>query len=488
VGAEPVRFANPLLPLTRSEIALPMLVRGELVGVLDIQSEQPAAFTEEDIQALQVMADQLATAWQNARLYAQAQAQAEELATLHRLALEFSRSLNLTEILEAVCRAYVEVLGADHSGAALWEKGRDVGTVVAEYPAQGFIGVQIPIDNAFTRQAMETGQPQWALDVLRDERLEATGPLLAGLGIRSIAIVPLVARGQVIATVGLDYVRAHHAFTPEELRLAQTIAQQAAVALENALLYEEAQRQARRIQTAAEIARIVVSVLDVEELLQQAVDLIRQRFDYYYVGAFLVDPSGEWAVLRAGTGEAGRRMVAQGHRLRVGGESMIGQACARRQPVIAQDVSEAEARYVNPLLPDTRAEMALPLIVGDRVLGALTIQADRPYAFTEEDLVVLSTVSGAVAVALNNAMLYADLRLRSEIEAAVNEFTSQVLGRSTVVGRATTGLEALAHRIRRIPLVLWIGSSTTSIQQEGYHEPSHGEPGGDGSAERRPRV
>jgi GAF domain-containing protein len=250
-----------------------------------------------------------------------------------------------------VCRAYVEVLGADHSGAALWEKGRDVGTVVAEYPAQGFIGVQIPIDNAFTRQVMETGEPQWAFDVRQDERLEATGPLLVGLGIRSIAVVPLVARGQVIATVGLDYMRAHHAFTPEELRLAQTIAQQAAVALENALLYEEAQRQARRIQTAAEIARIVVSVLDVEELLQQAVDLIRQRFDYYYVGAFLVDPSGEWAVLRAGTGEAGRRMVAQGHRLRVGGESMIGQACARRQPVIAQDVSEAEARYVNPSAP-----------------------------------------------------------------------------------------------------------------------------------------
>jgi GAF domain-containing protein/DNA-binding response OmpR family regulator/HAMP domain-containing protein len=414
VGAEPVRFANPLLPLTRSEIALPMLVRGELVGVLDIQSEQPAAFTEEDIQALQVMADQLATAWQNARLYAQAQAQAEELATLHRLALEFSRSLNLTEILEAVCRAYVEVLGADHSGAALWEKGRDVGTVVAEYPAQGFIGVQIQIDNAFTRQAMETGQPQWALDVLRDERLEATGPLLAGLGIRSIAIVPLVARGQVIATVGLDYVRAHHAFTPEELRLAQTIAQQAAVALENALLYEEAQRQARRIQTAAEIARIVVSVLDVEELLQQAVDLIRQRFDYYYVGAFLVDPSGEWAVLRAGTGEAGRRMVAQGHRLRVGGESMIGQACARRQPVIAQDVSEAEARYVNPLLPDTRAEMALPLIVGDRVLGALTIQADRPHAFSPQDLAVLGIVADSLAVALQNAMLYEEQKRTAE--------------------------------------------------------------------------
>ncbi|GBD08293.1 Autoinducer 2 sensor kinase/phosphatase LuxQ [Candidatus Thermoflexus japonica] len=414
VGLEPVRFANPLLPLTRSEIALPMIVRGELVGVLDIQSEQPAAFTEEDIRALQVMADQLATAWQNARLYAQAQDQARELATLHRLAVEFSRSLNLVEILEAVCRAFVEVLGADHSGAALWEKGRGYGVVVAEYPHQGFLGVRIQIDNAFTRQAMETGQPQWAWDVLQDERLEATGPLLAGLGIRSIAVVPLVARGEVIATVGLDYLQTHHRFTAEELRLVQTIAQQAAVALENALLYEQAQRQARRIQTAAEISRIIVSVLDVEALLQQAVDLVRERFDYYYVGAFVLDPSGEWAVLRAGTGEAGRQMVTRGHRLRVGGESMIGQACARKQPVIAQDVSEAEARYINPLLPNTRAEMALPLVVGDQVLGALTIQADRPQAFSPEDLTVLGIVADNLAVALQNAMLYEEQKRTAE--------------------------------------------------------------------------
>ena len=406
VGADPVRFANPLLPHTRSEIALPMIVRGELVGVLDIQSEQAAAFTEEDIQALQVMADQLATAWQNARLYAQAQARAQELDLLHRLALTFARSLRLTEILEAVCRAYVEALGADHSGAASWEKEKGYGVVVAEYPTLGFLGIRIQVDNAFARQALETGEPQWAWDVLQDGRLEATGPLLADLGIRSIAIVPLVARGEVIASVGLDYMRDHHAFTPEELRLAHTIAQQAAIALENAMLYEQAERQARRIQTAAEISRTIASVLEVETLLQRAVDLVRERFDYYYVGAFLMDPSGEWAVLRAGTGEAGRRMVAQGHRLRVGGESMVGQACARRQPVIAQDVREAEARYVNPLLPDTRAEMALPLIVGDRLLGALTIQANRPHAFTPEDLAVLGIVADHLAVALQNAMLY----------------------------------------------------------------------------------
>ncbi len=469
VGAEPVRFANPLLPLTRSEIALPMIVRGELVGILDIQSEQPAAFTEEDIRALQVMADQLATAWQNARLYAQAQSQAHELAILHRLAVEFSRSLNVTEILEALCRAYVEVLGADHGGAALWAKGQEYGVVVAEYPPQGFIGVQIQIDNAFTRQVMETGEPQWAWDVLQDERLEATGPLLASLGIRSLAVVPLVARGEVIATVGLDYLREPHRFTPEELRLAQTIAQQAAVAIENALLYEQTQRQARRIQTAAEISRIIVSVLDVEKLLQQAVDLVRERFDYYYVGAFMLDRSGEWAVLRAGTGEAGRQMVARGHRLRVGGESMIGQACARRQPVIAQDVSEAEARYVNPLLPATRAEMALPLVVGDRVLGALTIQADRPHAFSPEDLTVLGIVADNLAVALQNAMAYQELERRTHEEEAIDQLTARLLQSGTVRGRLLAGLEMIARLTGVTPMAVWIGPSASSQSDD---EPS----------------
>ncbi|MCS7350687.1 MAG: GAF domain-containing protein, partial [Anaerolineae bacterium] len=290
-----------------------------------------------------------------------------------------------------------------------------------------------------------------------DERMEATGPLLASLGIRSIAVVPLMARGEVIATVGLDYIQTHHRFRPEELRLAQTIAQQAAVALENALLYEQAQRQARRLQTAAGISRIIVSVLDVEALLQQAVDLVRERFDYYYVGAFVLDPSGEWAVLRAGTGEAGRQMVARGHRLRVGGESMIGQACARKRPVIAQDVSEAEARYINPLLPDTRAEMALPLIVGDQVLGALTIQADRPHAFSPEDLTVLGTVADSLAVALQNAVTLEELRRHAREEEALNEFVARLLQSNTVQGRLQAGLEMIARLTGITPLTVWIG-------------------------------
>ncbi|MCS7251226.1 MAG: GAF domain-containing protein [Anaerolineae bacterium] len=464
VGLDPVRFANPLLPLTRSEMALPMIVRGDLVGVLDIQSEQPAAFSEEDVRALQVMADHLATAWQNARLYAQAQDQARELATLHRLAIEFSRSLNLVEILESVCRAFVEVLEVDHSGAALWEKGQDYGVTVAEYPPKGFLGARIHADNPFARQVIETGNPQWATDVLEDQRLGALGSSLASLGVRSVALVPLVARGEVIATVSLEYMQTPHLFKLEELRLAQTIAQQAAIALENALLYAQAQQQARRIQTAAEISRIIVSVLDSGMLLQQAVDLVRDRFNYYYVGAYVLDPSGRWAILRAGTGEAGRQMVTQIHRYEVGGDSLIGQACARKQPVIVQDLSKLEAYSTNPLLPHTRAEMALPLIVGDHVLGALTIQADRPNAFSPEDLTVLSIVADGLAVALQNAMTLEELRQQAREEEALNEFVAQLLQSNTVQGRLQAGLEMIARLTGITPLTVWIGQRPDRTQ------------------------
>ncbi len=112
-------------------------------------------------------------------------------------------------------------------------------------------------------------------------------------------------------------------------------------------------------------------------------------------------------MLEAGTGEAGRQMKEAGHRLEVGGMSMVGAACARREARIALDVGDEAVRFDNPLLPDTRSEMALPLIAGDRVLGALDVQSTEPAAFSQEDIAVLQLVADQVAVAIANARLFA---------------------------------------------------------------------------------
>jgi GAF domain-containing protein/HAMP domain-containing protein len=172
----------------------------------------------------------------------------------------------------------------------------------------------------------------------------------------------------------------------------------------------------RNLQTAAEVARAATSVLDPDELLRQTVDFVRERFDLYYVGLFLLDEERRFAVLRAGTGEAGQSMLAQGHRLEVGGGSMIGQCIARAEARIALDVGAEAVRFDNPLLPETRSEMALPLRSRGQVLGAMTVQSVEEAAFDEADVAVMQTMADQVAVALDNARLFTESQAALEAE------------------------------------------------------------------------
>jgi GAF domain-containing protein len=129
----------------------------------------------------------------------------------------------------------------------------------------------------------------------------------------------------------------------------------------------------------------------------------------------LPDEANQFAVLQAGTGEAGQQMVAQGHKLEIGGDSMIGKCVASGQAGIALDVGQEAQRFDNPLLPNTRSEMALPLRSRGRAVGAMTVQSSQAAAFSETDIAVMQTMANQVAVAIDNAQLFA------ETEAALNE-------------------------------------------------------------------
>ncbi|MBN1876220.1 MAG: GAF domain-containing protein [Anaerolineae bacterium] len=179
------------------------------------------------------------------------------------------------------------------------------------------------------------------------------------------------------------------------------------------------QRVAERTQgllTAAEVSSATTAVFDIEELLPQVVELVRERFHLYYVGLFLTDEEGEYAVLRAGSGEAGRVMLARNHRLRIGGGSMIGRCVATGQADIQLDVGEAAVRFNNPDLPDTRSELALPLRSRGQVIGALTVQSEQEAFFSQEDISVMQTVADQVANAVRNARLFRQVQDNLEAE------------------------------------------------------------------------
>lgn len=182
-------------------------------------------------------------------------------------------------------------------------------------------------------------------------------------------------------------------------------------------------RRNLQLQTAARVSRSVTRILDPQQLMHRTVELIRDSFDFYYVGVFLADGRGEYAVLQAGTGEEGLRMLREGYRLPLTGASMVSWAIAHGAARIAWDVGQDEVHFSNPYLPATRSEMALPLISRGRCIGALTIQGTVMDAFTEEDLPVLQTIADHLSGAIENARLFEaaqnEIAARAEMEGAL---------------------------------------------------------------------
>jgi GAF domain-containing protein/HAMP domain-containing protein len=203
------------------------------------------------------------------------------------------------------------------------------------------------------------------------------------------------------------------------------------------------------LQASAQVGHAAASILDADQLIGQVVELIRERFDLYYVGLFLLDEAGEWAVLRAGTGEAGQAMLARGHRIHVGEapSGMIGWAAAHGEARIALDVGQDAARLATAELPNTRSEAALPLRSRGRVVGALTVQSDQPAAFDQDTLTVLQTMADQVAVALDNARLFAESQgALEQAGRAYGEMSREAWG-EMVRARPDLGFRSTEHGI-----------------------------------------
>jgi GAF domain-containing protein len=173
-------------------------------------------------------------------------------------------------------------------------------------------------------------------------------------------------------------------------------------------LESEVKERTAQLRATVQVANAISAILSTDELIERVVNLIANEFDYYYVALFMIDSTGKWAELRAATGEAGRVLQANKHRLELNTKSMVGRSIALREPTVAMDTTDAPFRFENPLLPYTRSEIALPLIVGDRVLGALDAQSTREGEFGPDDIEALRTMANQVAVALENARLYQD--------------------------------------------------------------------------------
>lgn len=216
----------------------------------------------------------------------------------------------------------------------------------------------------------------------------------------------------------------------------------------------------RAIAASAEVSRRLSTVLDRQKLVRDVVEQVQDAFGYYYVQIYFWDEAREHLVMAGGTGEPGQTLLARGHKL-LAGRGLVGRAAETNTTVLVPHTAENPAWLPNPLLPDTRAEVAVPIALGDRVLGVLDIQHNVVNGLDNEDVEVLQSLANQVAVATQNARTFAQTQRQADVEALVNTIGQKIQSATTVesalqvaareVGRALGGTKAVV-RLKTSPL------------------------------------
>lgn len=297
----------------------------------------------------------------------------------------------------------------------------------------------------------------FALFAVKPSQGEACDVLQSQISSALQGVLLLKARTEADAALEKAYAEVEEQVKERTAELEREISEREQVEAERERLLKTLERRSVHLQMATEVSHAASSILDMDELVQQVVDLVCERLDLYYVGLFLVDQTGEWvrdgaddaepgnwAVLRSGTGEAGRQMLEQGYKLEIDDSSAVGWCIANRQAKRLMD-HDADSGLDNPLLPETRSELALPLISRGQATGAITIQSSEETTFSEEDIAVLQTMADQLANAIENARLYEraqrDLAERKRIEKALKHRLEQLAALSQASQAVTASLE-----------------------------------------------
>jgi PAS domain S-box-containing protein len=337
---------------------------------------------------------------------------AEQLTVLNRVMTVANTSLDLQFILQTATDEFRALMRAFSAGVLMLDNRGENLTLTTESYADpnvpSLVGRSMPIaTNPATDKSIKSGNTVLVSDAQTDPILAPIHAVMKQRNIQSVLVTPLFSRDKIIGVFSVDTNDPDRRFDTDDITLIETLAKQLASAIESVQLFEETTRRAANLSTVAAVSTTASTVLDPDELLQAIVDLTKERFGLYHTHIYLGNESLGTLLLAAGAGETGRQMVASGHSIPLDAErSLVARAARQHQSVIINDVKNEPGFLPNVLLPETRAEMAMPMIVGDNFLGVFDIQSSNANGFSEEDASIYSTLTAQVAVALQNARLY----------------------------------------------------------------------------------
>ena len=493
---------NPLLPETRAEMAVPLIVADKVVGVLDMQSSEPGALNEEVLPAFEALAGQMAVAVQNAYLVAETEAARAEVEKQARRLVREGWSEHLDAIHKPEHVGYMfaqnrvspladvdepELLENGNAiSAPISVTGESLGSLVVEIDDEsrreqtnelvGVVARQVAqqIENLrllesaerYRFEAEKAARLQtvegWQ-EYMRSRNTDQIGYLYDTNEVRlytngheeiNALTLPVKAREE---NVGKLLVRGLTSQDVEELELANVVAERLGAHIESLRLLEETKRgqveldkRAQQLASVAAISTASSQELDVNKLLSTVVNLTQRQFGLYHTHIFTFDETTQELNIAACGWLEGDENEGTHETISIPldkKQSLVARAARTKRAVIVNDVKNEPGWLANPLLPDTASEMAVPLVIGNQVLGVLDVQADRINAFTDEDANIQTTLASQVATAMQNARSFTQAQKQAERESTLNVINQKIQSATSVEAVLQIAARELGHAL-----------------------------------------
>jgi GAF domain-containing protein len=486
--------ANSLLPATRSEMAVPLKIESDVIGVLDVQSDTVNALSDENQTAFEVLAGQLAISIRHARLVSEIRSSQAELERFAQQQAEADWSIFFdgVQVAERIGYAFhddelvaIDAHPAKATGRGVYQAdvemtGNLVGSIQIDLgnqrelteEEQNFVSavgrrvaakvdnIRLAVEADHQRENASLAQRRLTNDGWRDvirnswadrpmefeyDQVDVHAPQRGLMAEKDARVIPIEAGNAVLGNLMMDATGKWDQATHEMI---EEITSRLGQHVENLRLSEQSAKRAAELETVARVSTATSTILDTEQLLQAVVDLTKSSFDLYHAHIYLMSADERYLYIAAGSGSIGTSMVAEGRRLSLLQEqSLVARAARDRSGIVVNDVHQESGFLAHPLLPYTRAELAVPLLVGDRVLGVFDVQSEQVNRFGQQDINIQTTLASQVAVALQNARLYQDTRIRAAREETINDISQKIQSTASVEAALQTAIRELGNAL-----------------------------------------
>jgi GAF domain-containing protein len=377
-------------------------------------------------------------------------ARTRALATSAEVSRRLSTILNRRELVIEVVEQVKKAFGYYHAHIYFYDDTKDelvmaggTGDAGAAMLAEGH---KVPKGRGLVGRAAENNVPVLVSDTSQDPEW-LPNPLLPET--KSEVAIPISIGNQVLGVLDVQHDETN-GLSQEDVDALQSIANQVAVAMQNIESAEKVAKRAKELETVAEISTATATIQDAFEMLATMVHLTQRGFGLYHAHVFMYDEDTEkLQIVACGYKEGDEHEGTHGtSSIPIGQEqSLVARVARTREPVIVNDVRSEPGWLPNPLLPDTHAELAVPMIVGEKLLGVLDVQSEKRNAFTEEDANIQMTLASQVATALQNAQSYVAAQKQAERETKLNTIAQKIQSTTTVEEAMQIAARELGHAL-----------------------------------------